>query len=107
MTSIILFLLPGSPEQLAIAVLTTAWALVYVLAARPYADVSIGHMQAALLSAQTATLFCTLPPPPAQASIGIRPLSLPPPPPPPPPPPHDHHHQTPVLAPTCFRSAQG
>lgn len=57
MTGFIIFLWPSSTEQIAIGVLVTTTAMVYVMRAMPYANHHIGSLQAAMLAAQSATLF--------------------------------------------------
>eukprot|EP00961_Rhodomonas_salina_P103860 1397456-Rhodomonas_salina.5 len=52
MTGFIIFLWPSSTEQIAIGVLVTTTAMVYVMRAMPYANHHIGSLQAAMLAAQ-------------------------------------------------------
>eukprot|EP00961_Rhodomonas_salina_P292267 3932784-Rhodomonas_salina.2 len=60
MTGLIIFLWPGSSEQLAIALFVTLASLVYVLKVMPFANARIGTLQGAMLAAQSATLFIGL-----------------------------------------------
>eukprot|EP00961_Rhodomonas_salina_P234697 3171949-Rhodomonas_salina.2 len=57
LTSLIIFLWPGSPEQLAVCLIITFVAFTYVIVAAPFAEPKLGGLQAACLAVQAAAML--------------------------------------------------
>eukprot|EP00286_Rhodomonas_abbreviata_P021134 CAMPEP_0181305812 /NCGR_PEP_ID=MMETSP1101-20121128/9944_1 /TAXON_ID=46948 /ORGANISM="Rhodomonas abbreviata, Strain Caron Lab Isolate" /LENGTH=618 /DNA_ID=CAMNT_0023411783 /DNA_START=413 /DNA_END=2269 /DNA_ORIENTATION=- len=57
MSSLLVFIYPGSPQQAAAGLFTTVFFLLIFLATTPYTATTLDNLQAISLTAQTATLF--------------------------------------------------